>query len=140
VKGELMFIRFALFVVPAVLAVALAAVAQGNPPGLTDLEQTDKQWDCEPYIPIAGNYQHCSQPGKPSVADLLAGRTDAPSLELRVFDFDTGEFAGIESLRRADLYHGGPCWQDGQSEWGLLDLPVDYRTCHRFETGNPPVR
>jgi len=55
-----------------------------------------------------------------------------------VFDFTTGEFAGMESLLRADLYSGQPCWQDGQAEWGLLDLPVDYRACHRYETGNPP--
>jgi hypothetical protein len=131
-----MYLRLTLFVVPAVLAVVLAAVAQGNPQGMSDLEQTDKQWDCEPYIPIAGNYQHCAPPGKPSVADLLAG-TNEPSLVLRVFDFDTGEYAGIEFLIRADLYQGAPCWQDGQPEWGLLDLPVDYRACHRFETGNP---
>jgi hypothetical protein len=133
-----MYLRLTLFAVPAVLAVVLAAVAQGNPQGISDLEQTDKQWDCEPYIPIAGNYQHCAPPGKPSVADLLAGRTDEPSLVLRVFDFDTGEYAGIEFLIRDDLYQGAPCWQDGQPEWGLLDLPVDYRACHRFETGNPP--
>jgi hypothetical protein len=132
-----MILRLTLLAVPAVVAALLAGVALGNPPGLTDLEQTDRTWDCEPYVPIAGHYQHCAPPGKPSVADLLAG-TEAPSLELRVFDFTTGEFAGIESLLRADLYGGQPCWQDGQSEWGLLDLPVDYRACHRFETGNPP--
>ena len=133
-----MFLRMAVLVVPAVLAAVLVSVALGNPAGLTDLEQTDRTWDCEPYVPIAGNYQHCAPPGKPSVADLLAGDTNAPTLELRVFDFTTGEFAGIESLLRADLYHGQSCSQDGQSEWGLLDLPVDYRACHRFETGNPP--
>ena len=133
-----MFLRVTLFVLPAILAALLVSVAYGNPPGLTDLEQTDKRWDCEPYIPIAGNYQHCAPPGKPSVAELLAGTT-APSIELRVFDFTTGEFAGIESLKRADLYQGQPCHQDGQDEWGLLDLPVDYRACHRFETGNPPT-
>ena len=132
-----MFPRVMLFVVPVVLAVLLAGVAQGNPSGLTDLEQTDKAWDCEPYVPIAGNYQHCAPPGKPSVADLIAG-TNAPSIELRVFDFTTGDFAGMEALIRADLYQGQPCHQDGQDEWGLLDLPVDYRACHRFETGNPP--
>jgi len=133
-----MYVRLALFVVPAVLAVFMVGVAQGNPPGTTDLEQTDKTWDCEPYVAIAGNYQHCAPPGKPSVADILAGRTNAPSIELRVFDFTTGEYAGIESLIRADLYRGQPCWQDGQEEWGLLPLPVPYRACHRFETGNPP--
>ncbi|MCE3286737.1 MAG: hypothetical protein K0S64_343 [Gaiellaceae bacterium] len=133
-----MFLRIALFVLPAVLAVFLAGVAQGNPPGITDLEQTDKTWDCEPYVPIAGNYQHCAPPGKPSVTELLAG-TNVPSIELRVFDFTTGEFAGIESLMRADLYQGLACHQDGQDEWGLLDLPIDYRACHRFETGNPPL-
>ena len=127
-------LRVTLFVVPAVLGILLTSAAQGNPPGLTDLGQTDQSWDCEPYVPIAGNYQHCAPPGKPSVEDLLAG-TNAPSIELRVFDFTTGEFAGIESLIRADLYQGQPCHQDGQDEWGLLDLPVDYRACHRFETG-----
>jgi hypothetical protein len=134
-----MFLRVILFAVPAVLAVLLAGIALGNPPGRTDLEQTDTIWDCEPYVPIAGNYQHCAPPGKPSVADILAGNTNAPSIELRVFDFTTEEFAGIESLIRADLYRGQPCHQDGQDEWGLLDLPVDYRACHRFETGNPPL-
>jgi hypothetical protein len=133
-----MFLRMAVLVVPAVLAAVLGSVALGNPSGLTDLQQTDRTWDCEPYVPIAGNYQHCAPPGKPSVAELLAGDTNAPSLELRVFDFTTGEFAGMEALQRADLYRGQPCSQDGQSEWGLLDLPVDYRACHRFETGNPP--
>lgn len=95
-------------------------------------------WDCAPEVPIAGNYLHCAPPGKPSVADILSGATNAPSVELRVYDFTTEEFAGIESLIRADLYRGQPCRQDGQDEWGLLDLPVDYRACHRFETGNPP--
>ena len=133
-----MALRMAVVVLPAVLIAVLGSVALGSPPGLTNLQQTDRTWDCEPYVPIAGNYQHCAPPGKPSVADLLAGETDAPSLELRVFDFATGKFAGMESLLRADLYHGQSCSQDGQSEWGLLELPVPYRACHRFETGNPP--
>jgi hypothetical protein len=133
-----MALRMAVVVLPAVLMAVLGSVALGSPPGLTDLQQTDRTWDCEPYVPIAGNYQHCAPPGKPSVADLLAGETDAPSLELRVFDFTTGKFAGMESLLRADLYHGQSCSQDGQSEWGLLELPVPYHACHRFETGNPP--
>ena len=58
-----MFLRVTLFVLPAILAALLVSVAYGNPPGLTDLEQTDKRWDCEPYVPIAGNYQHCAPPG-----------------------------------------------------------------------------
>jgi hypothetical protein len=40
------------------------------------------------------------------------------------------------ALDPADLYRGQPCPQDGLSEWGLLDLPVDYRACHHFETGS----
>lgn len=62
-------------------------------------------------------------PGKPSVADILAGNTNAPSIELRVFDFDTGVFAGVESLIRADLYRGQACPQDNLTEWTLLPLP-----------------
>jgi len=131
--------RILLLAAPAVVAVVFAGVAlsAGGKGSMADQARA-AGWNCNPEVPIAGHYLHCSPPGKPSVADLLAGNTTAPSLELRVYDFTTEEFAGMESLMRADLYRGQPCHQDGQSEWGLLDLPVDYRACHRFETGNPP--
>ena len=131
-----MFVRATLVVVPAVLAVLLAGVAQGNPSGRTDMEQAKAAgWDCNPEVPIAGPYLHCAPPGKPSVADIVTppGST-VPSIELRVFNLD-GSFAGIESLIRADLYQGQRCPQDDLVEWGLLDLPgADYRACHRFDT------
>ena len=131
-----MFLRVTLFVVPAILAVVLAAVAYGNPRPHRPRADGQGLGLPEPYIPIAGHYQHCA-PREALSGRASAGETDAPSLELRVFDFTTGEYAGIESLMRADLYQGQPCWQDGQSEWGLLDLPVDYRACHRFRDGQP---
>lgn len=119
--------------------VAGIAYSAGGPGGTAD-QSAAAGWNCEPNVPIAGNYLHCAPPGKPSVVDLVSGTTTAPTLELRVFDFTTHVYAGTESLIRADLYRGQPCQQDGQDEWGLLDLPVDYRACHHFETGNPPVR
>ena len=70
----------------------------------------------------------------PSVLDIATGQTNAPSIELRVFN-PGGSFAGIESLLRADLYAGQACPQDNLTEWTLLVLPgADYRACHRFDT------
>jgi hypothetical protein len=128
----------ALGLVGAVIVAGVAYSAGGQ--GGTADQAAASGWNCQPNIPIAGNYLHCASPGKPSVVDLLAGSTTAPTLELRVFDFTTHTFAGTESLIRADLYAGQPCKQDGQDTWGLLDLPVDYYACHHFETGNPPFR
>jgi hypothetical protein len=62
-------------------------------------------WECNPEVPIAGDYLHCAPPGKPSVAELASDRPcrqDAKNLP--------------------------------NEEWGLLVLPgMDYRACHRFE-------
>jgi len=122
-----------LLAAPVVAAAVFAGVGfgAGGPGGTVD--QLPDGWNCNPVVPIAGNYLHCAPPGKPSVADILAGNTNAPSIELRVFDFDTGVFAGTESLIRADLYRGQPCPQDNLAEWGLLPLPVPYRACHHFD-------
>ena len=111
--------------------VAGLAYSAGGPGGTADQAKA-AGWNCNPEVPIAGNYLHCAPPGKPSVADILVGNTNAPSIELRVFDFSTGVFAGTESLIRADLYRGQPCPQDNLTEWGLLALPVPYRACHHF--------
>ena len=97
-------------------------------------------WDCNPEVPIAGQYLHCAPPGKPSVADLVSaqGITD-PSLSLRVFNVADESFAGIESLKRADLYQDQSCPQDAGNlpggKWSLLELPSgnNYNACHRFE-------
>jgi hypothetical protein len=52
-------------------------------------------WDCALAVPIAGQYQHCSQPGKPSVVDLLSSDgVTAPSVQLRVYNFADKSFAG----------------------------------------------
>ena len=132
--------RLMIFVLPAFAMIALASVAYGNPPGLTDMDQTKAAgWDCTPEVPIAGQYLHCAPPGKPSVADIATPPgTTVPSIELRVFNYVDQSFAGIESLIRADLYRNQKCPQDAgnlaDGKWGLLDLPgADYRACHRFE-------
>src|SRR3989304_9016548 len=89
-------------------------------------------WDCNPQV-LIGGYYHCAPSGKASVLDIVTGAKSPPSVVLRVFRPD-GTFAGIESLLRANLYAGQPCPQDNLGEWGLLDLPVDYRACHHFDT------
>jgi hypothetical protein len=86
-------------------------------------------WGCDPLILIGGHY-HCSPPGRPSVADIIAG-TDVPSVEHQVFLPD-GRFAGTEVLIRADLYAGQPCPTD---QWLPVPPlgPVQYYACHHFD-------
>ena len=138
--------RLVLLALAGIATIAFASVAQGKPSPQTDMDRTKAAgWDCNPEVPIAGQYLHCAPPGKPSVADLASpqGITD-PSLSLRVFNVADESFAGIESLIRADLYKDRPdgpdraCRQDAKNlsdgEWGELVLPgMDYRACHRFE-------
>ena len=82
-----------------------------------------------PHVLIFG-YYHCAPPGKPSVADLIAG-TDVSIIVLRVFNPD-GTFVGVERLLRADLYAGQGCPQDSLVTWDLL--PFGYYACHNFDT------
>lgn len=124
--------RGVLVIVLALGAFAVAGVAYSAGGGMDQAESAN--WDCNPKVLILG-YYHCAPPGKASVVDIVTGAKSPPSVQLRVFNPD-GTFAGTESLIRADLYGGQPCPQDGLSEWGLLDLPVDYRACHHFETGS----
>jgi hypothetical protein len=87
-------------------------------------------WDCDPPILLLGHY-HCSPPGRPSVADIIAGGVDSPSIVHQVFRPD-GRLAGTEILIRADLFAGQRCPTD---EW----LPVppfgepQYYACHNFD-------
>jgi hypothetical protein len=123
--------RILLLAALVVVAAVIAGIAYSAGGG-TIAQAQAQGWDCHPLVPIGG-YFHCAPPGKPSVLDMVLGQTNAPTLELRVFNPD-GSFAGIESLLRADLYQGQPCPQDNLAEWTLLDLPIDYRACHHFDT------
>ena len=118
----------ATLVAATALAVALVGTAGGA--SRATMEQAKAAgWNCSPQVLIFG-YYHCAPPGKPSVADLIAGTT-VPTIVLRVFHPD-GTFAGIETLLREDLYAGQPCPQDNLAEW---DGPLfGYRACHRFDT------
>ena len=136
-----MRIRLLALALPVLATIALASVAYGNP-AATDMDRTRAAgWDCTPEVPIAGQYFHCSQPGKPSVADLLsADGVTVPSLQLRVFNVADRSFAGVETLIREDLHRADQkCTQDAANlaggTWGLLTLPSgnDYYACHRFE-------
>lgn len=136
-----MRIRLLILVLPAIAAAALASIAYGNP-AETDMDRTKAAgWDCNPEIPIAGDYLHCAPPGQPSVADLVSPEgITVPSLQLRVFNSADESFAGLETLIRADLHpEGKKCPQDAANlpggTWALLQLPSgnDYYACHRFE-------
>jgi hypothetical protein len=136
-----MRIRLLVFALPVIATIALASVAYGDP-ATTDMARAEAAgWDCAPAVPIAGQYQHCSQPGKPSVVELLSsdGVTD-PSVQLRVYNFADKSFAGTETLIREDLHNPGQkCTQDAANlpggVWSLLQLPSgnNYYACHRFE-------
>ena len=126
--------RILLLAAPAVVAAVVTGLAySAGGPGGTMASAQAAGWNC--FVHDIGGYFHCTPPGKPSVDDLLGGKTNAPTLEVRVFQMSVGNsFAGTESLIRADLYSGQPCPQDNLAEWNLLDLPVDYRACHHFDT------
>lgn len=131
-------LKLMVLVLPVAAAIVLAGTAFGDP-SATDMDRTKAAgWNCNPEVPIAGQYLHCSEPGKPSVADLVsADGVDVPSMQLRVFNLGDESFAGTETLIRADLYRGQRCNQDAANlpggTWALLDLKTDYRACHRFE-------
>jgi hypothetical protein len=131
-------LKLMVLVMPVLAAITLAGTAFGDP-SATDMDRTKAAgWNCNPEEPIAGRYLHCSEPGKPSVAELIsAGGVNVPSMQLRVFNLVDKSFAGTETLIRADLYQGQKCNQDAANlpggTWGLLDLTTDYRACHRFE-------
>ena len=122
--------RIAAVIALAVVTGALVGGAYGaGGSGGTMTQAQAAGWDCNPLITIGG-YYHCAPPGKPSVADLIAG-TDVSSIVLRVFNPD-GTFAGTELLLRADLYAGQGCPQDSLVTWDLL--PFGYYACHHFDT------
>src|SRR4029078_1438131 len=133
--------KLLLLAAPVIVAIVLAGTAFGDP-ATNDMARAQAAgWNCNPVVPIAGQYQHCSQPGKASVVDLLSndGVTD-PSIQLRVYNFVDKSFAGTETLIREDLHRAdAKCNQDAANlpggTWSLLTLPSgnNYYACHRFE-------
>jgi hypothetical protein len=117
----------------ATAAVTISGTAAAEPSSGNTNRTLDQAiangWDCNPLILLLGHY-HCSPPGRPSVADIIAG-TDVASVEHQVFMPD-GTFAGTEVLIRADLYAGQPCPTD---RWLPVPPfgPVEYYACHHFE-------
>ena len=116
-------------VIAVVAALSIGAGVAAGGSNATIQQAKAAGWDCNPEVLIVG-YLHCAPPGKPSVADLIAG-TDVPSIVLRVY-FPDGSFAGTELLLRDDLYKGQPCPQDDLATWDAL--PFGYHACHHFDT------
>ncbi len=111
-----------------IIGTAAGEASSGNS-NRTLAQASANGWDCNPLILLGGHY-HCSPPGRPSVADIIAG-TDVPSVVHQVFLPD-GSFAGTETLIRADLYADQPCPTD---QWLPVPPvgPVQYYACHHFE-------
>ena len=124
-------VRLPLALVIATAVVAAALVGSAGGAGKATMAQAKAAgWDCNPEVLIVG-YFHCAPPGKPSVADMIAG-TDVPSIVLRVFYNNPDRtLAGTEHLMREDLYAGQPCPQDNLAQWDLL--PFGYYACHHFD-------
>jgi len=128
--------RRSITLIPALVAVALASVMfAGSVLAIRSSRTLDQAqadgWNCTPLVLIGGHY-HCSPPGVPSVADIVAGTATTPSIVHQVFR-PAGQLAGTELLIRADLFAGQPCPTD-------MWLPVPpwlpepaYWACHHFQ-------
>src|SRR6266508_3544801 len=77
-------IIFAFTALASVVAAAALVGAAGGASNATMAQAQAAGWDCNPEVLIVG-YFHCAPPGKPSVADMIAG-TDVPTIVLRVFN------------------------------------------------------
>lgn len=113
-------------------AMAISVLATASPAAASSrtLDQAlAGGWNCDPLILLGGHY-HCSPPGRPGVADIIAG-TNVATITHQVFRAD-GSFAGTEILIRADLFANQPCPQDA---WLPVPAPenVQYWACHRFD-------
>lgn len=124
-----MLLRGPLALAAPLVAAGVLAIGASGSSNATMAQAQAAGWDCNPQVLIVG-YYHCAPPGKPSVLDMIQGKTNAPSIVLRVFT-PFGVFAGTEHLMRADLYRGQPCPQDNLATWDLL--PFGYRACHHFD-------
>lgn len=116
----------------AIAAVALVLTGTVSGAGPRSLARAQAAgWDCNPLILIGGHF-HCSPPGTPSVQDIVDGTATSPSVVHQVFR-PNGDFAGTETLIRADLFAGQPCPTD---EWlpvpPWLPTPM-YYACHHFD-------
>lgn len=111
--------------VPTIL-ISLSCLASGPVvAGHTADQLENAGFTCFPAGPSA--WIHCMDIDK-----LLNGN---PSVPVKVFSEDGGEFLGTELLLHEDIYAGQPCPQDDLNLWEpQADIP--YMACHHFLTGH----
>ena len=97
------------------LSLAGPAAAQG---GLTADRLADAGWDC---FPVPGLGVHCMPPGV---------EWGDRHVQLLYFDEATGEFAGTETLVRADAFRGNRQCPTEDLGWFFIP-PLGYYACHR---------
>jgi hypothetical protein len=121
----------------AAAALVLPATASGTPGGLSPKQLSDSGWTCFDVVsPVVGPLGvHCAPPGQPFPP---AGQPHIQLLYFNTSDAASSEpsFAGVETLIRADLYHGQPCPTEPGPNGGYtylpdIGLPLDYYGCHR---------
>jgi len=91
--------------------------------GHTAAQLEDAGYACFPSGPA--EWIHC----------LRLEKFGNPSVPVKVFSADGGEFLGTELLLRVDIYSGQSCPQDGLDVWDFLGDPP-YFACHHFHTGH----
>jgi hypothetical protein len=118
-------------------ALVLPAAASGTSGGLSPKQLNDSGWTCFDVVsPVVGPLGvHCAPPGQgfpptgqPHIQLLYFNTSDATSA--------APSFAGVETLIRADLYHGQPCPTEPGPNGGYtylpdIGLPLTYYGCHR---------
>ena len=103
-----------LLVLAATIAAVLAVTAVPSAAGVTPDQLTNAGWTCiQP--PADPTRRICAPPGLglPPLPGTPGFADRAPSYELLVFEFATGEFIGVQHLLRPDIYLNGtpPCPQ-----------------------------
>jgi hypothetical protein len=109
-----------LLVLATTLAAVLAVTAAPSVAGVTPDQLTQVGWTC--IQPLADPTRRiCAPPGLglPPLPGTPAFADRAPSYELLVFEFATGDFIGVQHLLRPDIYLDGrpPCPQQPGGEY-----------------------
>jgi hypothetical protein len=110
--------RRGLVILVAALTLTVAMAAPVAARGVTAERLADAGWDC---FPVPGLGVHCMPPGV-DWGDR--------QIQLLYFDETTGEFAGTETLVRADAFQGNRQCPTETGGWFFIP-PLGYYGCHR---------